>query len=117
VDSAAAAKAVQGFVRDWIHADAVRACALMAAPTKRNLAVFASQLGSQGCTGEARAVRSAMTSKILAGLVGVHVTGVRLDGDRGYVLYRSADGTARAFPVLREGSAWKVGAIVGQPVR
>jgi hypothetical protein len=44
------------------------------------------------------------------------VTDVRIEGDRGFVLYRDAGGTESAFAVVREGSAWKAGAINGTPL-
>jgi hypothetical protein len=114
-DRAAATRAVQSFVRAWLGDDVQRACSLMADSTKRNLAVFSSQLKSGDCPGQARSVRAAMTAQMLSRLRGVEVTGVRVSGGRGFVIYR-AHGASWALPVLRQGSAWKVGAIAGYQV-
>jgi hypothetical protein len=114
-DRAAATKAVRDFLGAWVGQDPAKACSLMAASTKRNLATFSSQLNSPDCVGEAKTVRTAMSAKLLSRLRGVHVTGVRVEGDRGFVIYR-ADGASWALPVVREGSAWKVGAIAGYQI-
>jgi hypothetical protein len=113
-DRAAATAAVQDFLRAWIHRDTATACSLMAASTKKNLAIFAA--GYKTCMAQAEAVRSGMSAEMLARLQVVEVTGVRVEGNRGFVLYRAHGGTL-ALPVLREGSDWKVGAIAGQPVQ
>jgi hypothetical protein len=113
-ERAAATAAVRDFLRAWVGNDPAKACSLMAASTKQNLATFSSQLNSGDCQDEAKTVRSAMQPKLLARLRGIQVTSVRLDGGRGFVLYR-AQGQSWALPVLREGSAWKVAAIVGYP--
>jgi hypothetical protein len=113
-ERAAATTAVRDFLRAWVSNDPAKACSLMADSTKQNLATFSSQLNSQDCQGEAKTVRSAIQPKMLARLRGIQVTSVRLDGGRGFVIYR-AQGQSWALPVLREGSAWKVAAIVGYP--
>ena len=110
-DRAAATTSVQQFLRALAADDSARACSLMSASTKRNLAVFASQLKTRGCTGQLEAVRSAMPAKVVVPTKGIQMTGVRISGARGFVLYRDAHGTNSAFPVVREGSAWKIGAI------
>jgi hypothetical protein len=112
-DRAAATRSVQEFLKAWRDRDSARACALMAATTKQNLAVFASQLKSSGCPGQVEAVRASMPDKMLARFRGFQFTGMRTDGNRGFLLYRDAQGTSSSFPVVREGAAWKVGAIAG----
>ena len=110
-ERAAATTSVQGFARAWIDGDSAKACSLMSASTKQNLAVFESKL--KGCTAQVEGLRATMPAKTLARLRGIQVAGMRVRGDRGYLLYRDAQGTSSAFPVVREGSSWKVGAIVG----
>jgi hypothetical protein len=114
-DRAAAGKTVESFVSAWLDQDAAKACSLMADSTKRNLAVFSSQLKGGDCAGEASSVRAAMSAEMLSHLRGAQVTGVRVSGGRGFVLYR-AGGHSWALPVVRQGSAWKVGAIAGYQV-
>lgn len=43
-------------------------------------------------------------------------TGVRVDGDEGFVLFRSASTPASAIPVLREDGEWRVGVLAGVPL-
>ena len=74
-----------------------------AASTKRNLAGFTSQLKARGCTGQLEAVRSRLPASALASTAGIQVTGARVSGGRGFLLYRDAHGTTTAFPIVREG--------------
>jgi hypothetical protein len=113
-ERAGASKSLQEFFGAWVAGDSAKACSLMSASTKQNLAVFASQF--KGCTAQVNALRAAMPAKTLARFRGVQVTGMRIDGNRGFLLYRDAQGTSSAFPVIREGAAWRVGAIAGSPV-
>lgn len=38
---------------------------------------------------------------------------VRVEGDQAFVIYRGLGGTVYAFPLTREGDAWKVGGLTG----
>jgi hypothetical protein len=117
-DRAAAAGAVQGFLQARANNDSAKECSLMAASTKANLAGFGGGLSekSQPCTQLVEAVRARIKPKELAQGDRIQVTGVRVDGDRGFVIYQDASGAKSAFAVVREGSAWKVGAIAGYKV-
>ena len=116
-DRDAAATTVQRFLRAQADGDSATACSLMAASTLDSLEVFvegdASKSLKLSCTKLVEAVRSQIQAKKLAQADRIQVTGVRIDGDRGLVLYRDAQDTELAFPVVREGSAWKVAAIAG----
>jgi hypothetical protein len=114
-DRDAAAATVQELQRAWADGDSARACSLMSTSTKENLDVFAGQFAkSQACTEQVEALRSQIPAERLGLGDRLEVTGVRIEGENGYVLYRDARGTDSAFPVVREGSAWKVAAIAGQ---
>jgi hypothetical protein len=118
-DRAAAASAVQGFLRARADDDPAKECALMAASTKANLAGFGGGLAEnsqQPCTELVESVRARIKPKALAQGDHIQVTGVRVDGDRGFVIYQDASGAKSAFAVVREGSSWKVGAIAGYRV-
>jgi len=117
-DRDAAATTVERFLRAQADGDSATACSLMSASTKQNLEVFVEGAASESlklpCTKLVEALRSQIQAKTLAQGDRIQVTGVRIEDDRGFVLYRDARGTESAFPVVREGSAWKVAAIAGQ---
>ena len=80
--------------------------------------MFASQFAkSQACPEQLQALAEQLPAKRLPQDKRIEVTAVRLEDGRGFVLYRDAGGTEFAFPVLREGSAWKVSTIVGSSFR
>ena len=117
-DRDAAATTVQGFLRAQADGDSATACSLMGASTMENLQVFVEGAASESlntpCPKLVEVLRSQIPAKKLAQGDRIQVIGVRIEGDRGFVLYRDARGTESAFPVVREGSTWKVAAIVGQ---
>ncbi|HEX6586188.1 MAG TPA: hypothetical protein VF052_05505 [Solirubrobacterales bacterium] len=113
-DRAATGASVQDFLRAFADGDSSTACSLMSASTKENLAVFTSRYANgQPCPEQVEALKAQVPAKRLPQPGRIEVTGVRIDGDRGFVLYRDADGTPFAFPVTREDDAWKVAAIAG----
>jgi hypothetical protein len=117
-DRDAEATTVHRFLRAQADGDSATACSLMSASTLDNLEVFVEGDTSNSlklpCRKLVEAVRSQIQAKRLAQADRIQVTGVRIAGDRGVVLYRDARGTESAFPVVREGSAWKVAAIAGR---
>jgi hypothetical protein len=117
-DRAAAAGAVQSFLRARADDDPAKECSLMATSTKANLAGFGGGMAenSQPCTELVEAVRARIKPKALAQGDRIQVTDVRVEGDRGFVIYQGASGERSAFAVVREGSTWKVGAIAGYTV-
>jgi hypothetical protein len=44
------------------------------------------------------------------------VASLRVDGDRGFVIYRGAKGQGYAMPMAREQGVWRVAALAGTPV-
>ena len=112
-DRDAAGTAVQEFLRARADGDWGKACSLMSASTQDTLAGFGGVAAeSQPCAKLIERVASQFPAKLLAAGEQTEVTGVRIDGDRGFVLYRDAGGES-AFAIAREGTAWKVGAIAG----
>ncbi len=115
-DRAAMTKVVQEFLRARAESDWAKACSLIAAPMVENLRKLVSQspqLKNRGCPELVKAVIATIPAKTIAAGKRIRVTGARIEGDHGFVLYRDARGTSSAFPVAREGSIWKVGALVG----
>jgi hypothetical protein len=116
-DRDAAATTVQGFLRAQADGDWAKACSLMSAATQQGLEAFASQsVKSQRCPPLVEAMTARIPPKTLPRAEQIQVGGVRVEGERGFVLYRDGRGTRSAFSVVREGSAWKVAAIAGYRV-
>ena len=117
-DRADAAAAVEAFLRARGDGDAVRECALLAESTKETLAGFGGGLveKKESCPKLITAVTSRIRTKALAQPGRIKVTGMRVDGDRGFVLYRDQKGEESAFAVVREGSVWKIGGLNAYPL-
>jgi hypothetical protein len=47
---------------------------------------------------------------------GADVGSLRVEGERGFLLYRGVGGTVFAMPMANEGGAWKVAALAGTPL-
>jgi hypothetical protein len=116
-DREAAGLAVEEFLRARADGDWAKACSLMSASTRKTLATFGGvPTESVPCSKVIERVASQIAAKTLAAGEETEVTEVRIEGDRGFVLYRDASGTESAFAVVREGSVWKAGAINGTPL-
>jgi hypothetical protein len=115
-DSAAATRAVREFVRARADGDWAKACSVLAASVAQAIAEFASsspQLKDADCPELVEAVTADTPTKTLMEAERIRVTGVRIEADRGALLYRDARGKESVFPLLREDSAWKAGALAG----
>jgi hypothetical protein len=114
-ERAAAAKTVQEFLRARADGDAARECALMSASARTTLAGFGGGLSekSQPCPKSVKAITSQIQPKALEQPGPIQVTGMRIDGERGFLLYRDRSGNEFGFAVIREGSAWKAGGLAG----
>jgi hypothetical protein len=117
-DRAASGSAVQEFLSARADGNATKECSLMAASAKKTLAGFGGGLveNSQPCPELVQAITSQIQTKALEQPGPIRVIGMRVDGDRGFVLYRDQGGDEFAFAVIREGSAWKVGGLRGYPL-
>jgi hypothetical protein len=118
-DSDEAGRAVAEFLRARANGNAAKACSLMAASAKQNLAEFGGQPLNRArprCTELVEALRSQIQAKALAREERIEVTGVRVEGERGFVLFRDAGGKESALAIVRERFGWKVGGIAGYPL-
>ena len=117
-DQAAAGRAVQEFLSARADGDATKECSLMAASAKKTLEGFGGGLveKSQPCPELVQAITSQIRTQALEQPGPIRVIGMRVDGDRGFVLYQDQGGDEFAFAVIREGSAWKVGGLRGYPL-
>jgi hypothetical protein len=114
-EQAAAARTVQEFLRARADGDAAKECSLMSASAKSTLAQFGGGLEerSQPCPKSVKAITSQIRPNAVEQPGPIQVIGMRVDGERGFVLYRDRSGDEFAFSVIREGAVWKAGGIAG----
>jgi hypothetical protein len=114
-EQAAAAGTVEEFLRARADGDAARECSLMSASAKSTLAQFGGGLEerSQPCPKSVKAITSQIRPNAVEQPGPIQVIGMRVDGERGFVLYRDRSGDEFAFSVIREGAVWKAGGIAG----
>jgi hypothetical protein len=117
-DRAASGSAVQEFLSARADGDATKECSLLSASAKETLQGFGGGLveNSQPCPELVQAITSQIRTKALEQPGPIRIIGMRVVGDRGFVLYRDQGGDEFAFAVIREGSAWKVGGLRGYPL-
>jgi hypothetical protein len=102
-----------------------RAARAWAAACERLAPLFAESLVKE--LGPGRGAGSSC-AEVLAGLTGpvpaatlreaavADVGSFRVEGDRGFILFRDAEGQAYFMPMAREGGRWKVAAIAASPL-
>ncbi len=117
-DRAAVAATLRGYFGARARGDWARSCTYLATRTQRELQQFTSltpQLKGADCGKRVAFVTTAMPAeqKATSTAAVTAILSVRIQGDTAYVLYRSAGGIESAIPMVREGSGWKVGALVG----
>jgi hypothetical protein len=77
------------------------------------LAANSRQGKGRGCEGFMEASAGKMSQSERADLAKVDVLSLRVEGQKGYLLYKDSAGTERAMSVQREGGDWKVASLVG----
>jgi hypothetical protein len=119
-DAKAIIAAVKRYYAVAVTGNGAKACSLMARAFVRSVVVDYGEFGpsylhgAKSCTAIAeRQFRHARNQLTAA----VHVTAVHLEHpDRAYALFGSRTTPASFIAVVREGGAWKVGALMGRPV-
>ncbi len=95
-----------------------RACSFLATPIRRllgHLTAKSQRVAGKGCAAFVETSTKKLSPSERAALAKSTPESVRLEGDRGYVLYRDGNGTERAVSVKREGGRWKVVDVAGTP--
>ncbi len=120
-DRAAVAAALRGYFDARADGDWARSCTYLATRTRRELEQFTSlspRLKGADCGKLVGAVSAAMPAEQRARSTAAvtAILSVRVKGDTAAVIYRSAGGVKSAIPMVREGSDWKMGALVGSEV-
>jgi hypothetical protein len=115
-DTAAIAGIVKRYYAAVAAGDGSRACALMSTEISRTIvATFANSpaLRGKGCSSIVQALYKIPAGRARAAFAKVQVTSVRVKGDRAFALLRSPSSPSGEMPMLREGGAWKVNALMG----
>jgi hypothetical protein len=96
-----------------------RACSYLTEPVRRLHArrADAGQKG-EGCAAGLRTTADRLPPSERAGLGDADVFSVRVEADRGFAFYRTADKAEHAMPVRIEGGSWKLAAarVLGAPL-
>jgi hypothetical protein len=116
----AAAAALHAFLDARAEADWATACRYAGADLLRSLRQAVTSSGSQvraSCAVILRGLAAGVPPRSLREAAAADVGSLRVEGARGYLLYRGLPPeTVYAFPMLREGDAWKVEALAGAPL-
>lgn len=80
------------------------------------LASGSAQLKGKGCPAVMAALTSGVSGGALTELTEVDALSLRSDGERGFLIYRSGDGTNYFMPMAQEDGAWKVSALASTPL-
>lgn len=79
-------------------------------------AMSQSAQGSTGCPKALAALSRGLQPRVLREGAQADVGSLRVNGDRGFVLYHGARGKDYAMPMVEEGGEWKVAALAGAPL-
>jgi hypothetical protein len=115
-DTAAIAGIVKRYYAAVAAGDGSGACALLSAEMSRTIvATFANSpaLRGKGCSAIIPALYKVPAGRARVAFAKVAVTSVRVKGDRAFALLRSPSSPSGEMPMLREGGAWKVNALMG----
>jgi hypothetical protein len=115
-----AAAVLHAYLDARVAHDWDEACFYVAASLSATIELFAERYakdkGIEGCPETLEAFASGSGQQALLETAKVNVGALRIDGDRGFLLYHGAGGAPYAMPMVREGGAWKVGSLDGVPL-
>lgn len=115
----AAAAALHGFFDSVAAQRWDTACSYMSASLLAMLEHLPEPSGQQsdleGCPEIFAALSGGIPQSTLDAAAKADVASLRIEGERGFVLYRGAGGEAYVMPVVREEGAWRIGSLAGTP--
>lgn len=113
-----AAGVLHGFLVARARSEWDAACAKLSHTVQGQLAIIAKQAkqGATGCATTLAAITPSLSSKVVRETTAVDAGSLRVEGDRGFLLYRDEEGTVYAINMTREDGGWKVGALAGVPL-
>ena len=115
-----AAVALHGFLDARAQGAWAAACDYLArdvAESLQGLVPPSAGAGSRTCAALlAKLVNPAAKQELLREARKADVGSLRVEGERGFVVYRGLDGAIMAMPMSRDGGGWKVAALAGLPL-
>jgi hypothetical protein len=111
-----AALIAQAFLRAEAAGRWGEACSYLDAKVREGLEALARKAkgkGIEGCAGAMAALLAKVPEGALQKAAEIQVLSFRVEGDRGFVVYRDGTGKPYNLPLDREGGEWKVGALAG----
>jgi hypothetical protein len=92
--------------------DYARACALVSRALDQSLqAMVASGAGTTSCKAILSRLVAGNATRAVEQQLNGRVTKVRIEGENGFVIFHAPGARLYAYPMVREGNAWKVGAL------
>jgi hypothetical protein len=112
-----AARALHGFYVARAEEDWHTACALLSKTAVGELEVLGrrTRSGDTSCPGALAALTPPLAPAVQRETTAVDAGSLRVEGNRGFLIYRGAEGTVYAINMAREGG-WKVGALDSFPL-
>jgi len=113
-----AATALHDFYVARVRSEWRRACANLAGMVVGQLEQLAAQAksGDKGCAATLAALTPSLPPSVARESTIVDAGSLRVEGDRGFLIYRGAEGTVYAVNMALEDGSWKVGALAGVPL-
>lgn len=114
-----AATVLHDFYVARVRSEWQRACSKLADAVVGQLRALASQVkqaGGKGCAAILAAITSHLPPSVARESTVVDAGSLRVEGDRGFLIYRGAEGTVYAINMALEDDSWKVGALAGVPL-
>lgn len=114
-----AAAAVHGFFDARVRGDWKAACSYLAADVTRSLKQLtgnSKKLAGADCAKTLETISEGAPQEAFIVAAEADVGSLRVEGGKAFVLYRGAQSTALAMPMVNEGGVWKVASLAGTPV-
>jgi len=114
-----AAKALHDFYVARAREEWRRACANLSKTVAEQLKLLAERAkrgGQTDCPAALAAITPSLPAEVERETTAVDAGSLRVEGDRGFLIYRDGEGTVYAINMADEGS-WKVGALAGVPLQ
>lgn len=108
-----AAAALHGFLDAAAQGNYAAACRYI---SREAVASFAALAGGGGCAASLEALLAAPSAASRREAAAADVGSLRVEGARGFLVYRGAGGAVYAISVSREDGEWKLAALAGVPL-
>jgi hypothetical protein len=112
-----AATVVKAYLDAQVAGRWSEACSLLAAAIRTNLEALmrrAPNSEAKGCPAAMAAFIEHVPKGPLRTIAAIHVLSMRVDGDRGFLIFDDGEGRTDEMPLRREGGKWKVRALIAQ---